>query len=86
MKEIAYQNKDITAKALADQFKGKTFSVYGIDVPEIVDVEPTNLPEVEANELRLDNLFRLKDGSFAIVAMMLQSVLSHALCCVATGQ
>ena len=67
MKDIAYQNKDITAKSLADQFKGKTFSVYGIDVPEIVDVEPTNLPEVEANELRLDNLFRLKDGSFAIV-------------------
>ena len=67
MRDIAYQNKDITAKSLADQFKGKTFSVYGIDVPEIVDVEPTNLPEVEANELRLDNLFRLKDGPFAIV-------------------
>ena len=67
MKDIAYQNKDITAKSLANQFKGKTFSVYGIDVPEIVDVEPTNLPEIEANELRLDNLFRLKDGSFAIV-------------------
>ena len=67
VREIAYQNKDITAKTLADQFKGKTFSVYGVDVPEIVDVEPTNLPEIEANELRLDNLFRLKDGSFAIV-------------------
>ena len=67
VREIAYQNKDITAKTLADQFKGKTFSVYGVDVPEIVDVEPTNLPEIEANELRLDNLFHLKDGSFAIV-------------------
>ena len=67
MRDIAYQNKDITAKSLADHLKGKTFSGYGIDVPEIVDVEPNNLPEVEANELRLDNLFRLKDGSFAIV-------------------
>ena len=65
--EIVYQNKDVTAKSLAELFKGKTFSVYGIDVSEIVDVEPTNLPEVEANELRLDNLFRLKDGSYAIV-------------------
>ena len=44
---------------MADEFKGKTFAVYGIDVPEIVDVRPTNLPAVEANELRLDNLFLL---------------------------
>ena len=67
MGDITYQNKDVIAKSLADLFKGKTFSVYGIDVPEIVDVKPTNLPAVEANELRLDNLFLLKDGTFAIV-------------------
>ena len=64
---ISWQNKDVVAKSLAERFRGKTFSVYGIDVPEIVDVLPTNLPEVEANELRLDNLFLLKDGSYAIV-------------------
>ena len=64
---IAWQNKDIAAKSLAERFRGKTFAVYGLDVPEIVDVLPTNLPEVEANELRLDNLFLLKDGSYAIV-------------------
>ena len=66
-RRIVYQNKDVTAKSLAEQFKGKSFSVYGIDVPEIVGIEPTNLPDVEVNELRLDNLFLLSDGSYAIV-------------------
>ena len=65
--KIAYQNKDISAKILSEHFKGKSFSVYGIDVPEIVRVEPTNLPAIAANELRLDNLFLLSDGSYAIV-------------------
>jgi len=65
--EITYQNKDVTMKAATDFFKGQSFSIYGADVPEIVDVKPTNLPVIEANELRLDNLFLLKDGSYAIV-------------------
>lgn len=30
--EIAYQNKDITSKVLAEHFKGKTFRVYGLNV------------------------------------------------------
>ena len=51
--EIAYQNKDITSKMLAENFKGKTFRVYG--------------PAVKANELRLDNLFELADGTVAVV-------------------
>lgn len=65
--EIAYQNKDITSKMLAENFKGKTFRVYGLDLPEIRQVLPTNLPAVKANELRLDNLFELADGTVAIV-------------------
>ena len=65
-KGIAYQNKDITSKILAEEFKGKSFSVYGIDIPKIVDTKPTNLPAIEANELRVDNLFVLEDGSIAI--------------------
>ncbi|MDE7477617.1 MAG: hypothetical protein K2M91_06665 [Lachnospiraceae bacterium] len=59
--EIAYQNKDITSKFLAENFKGKTFSVYGLDLPEVLQVLPTNIPTVKANELRLDNLFELVD-------------------------
>jgi len=30
--EIAYQNKDITSKMLAENFKGKSFRVYGLDL------------------------------------------------------
>ena len=65
--EIAYQNKDITSKVLAENFKGKTFRVYGLDLPEVRQALPTNIPTVKANELRLDNLFELVDGSVAII-------------------
>ena len=64
---IAYQNKDITSKLLAENFKGKTFRVYGLDIPEVKAVLPTNIPSVRANELRLDNLFELADGTVALV-------------------
>ena len=65
--EVAYQNKDITSKVLAENFKGKSFRVYGLDLPEIRRVLPTNIPTVKANELRIDNLFELVDGTAAIV-------------------
>ena len=65
--EIAYQNKDITSKFLAEHLKGKSFRVYGLDLPEIKEVRPTNIPVVQANELRMDNLFELEDGTVAIV-------------------
>ena len=65
--EIAYQNKDITSKFLAENFKGKTFRVYGLKLPKVKRVLPTNIPTVKANELRLDNLFELADGSMALV-------------------
>lgn len=66
-KEVAYQNKDITSKFLAENFRGKTFRVYGLNLPEIKEVLPTNIPTVKANELRLDNLFELSDGTIALV-------------------
>lgn len=66
-KEIAYQNKDIVFKILSETYKEKSFQAYGLDLPKIVDVLPTNLPDVAANELRMDNLFLLEDGSFALV-------------------
>ena len=65
--EIAYQNKDVASKVMAEEFEGKSFAVYGIDVPKIVKVEPTNLPAIEANELRMDNIFLLEDSTYAIV-------------------
>ena len=65
--EIAYQNKDITSKVLAENFKGKTFRVYGLDLPEIREARPTDIPAVRANELRMDSLFELEDDTVAIL-------------------
>ena len=65
---IAYQNKDSTAKVLADLFRGKSFEAYGLtSLPDIKDVRPTNLPAIEANELKLDNLFYFEDDSIGIL-------------------
>ena len=53
---------------IVEHFKGETFEAFGVrGLPEIEDVLPTNLPVVMANELRIDNLFKLRDGSFAII-------------------
>lgn len=65
--DIAYQNKDITSKIFAEKFKGKSLKVYGIDLPRIKRVLPTNLPAIHANELRIDNLFLLEDDTFLII-------------------
>ena len=64
---VSYQNKDITSKILASAFKGKSFEVYGIKDADIVDFKPTNLPAIQADELRLDGLFELSDGNMALV-------------------
>lgn len=65
--EIAYQNKDITAKYLMEGLKGKTLKAYGRPELEVVNVLPTNLPAIEANELRIDNLLLFSDGSIGII-------------------
>ena len=65
---VAYQNKDITAKVMAEHFKGKSFAAFGLGhLPKVADILPTNLPAIEANELKIDNVFVLEDGSWAIV-------------------
>lgn len=65
--DIAYQNKDIVSKILADNFKNKSLAVYGLDIPKIVKVLPTNLPEIFANELRIDHIFELEDKTVCII-------------------
>lgn len=66
-KEIAFQNKDIASKIFSENLREKSFSVYGLKLPKIIDILPTNLPLIEANELRIDNLFLLADGTLALV-------------------
>lgn len=66
MREVAYQNKDITSKLFAESLKEKSFAVYGVDTPRVKEIWPTNLPRIAANELRMDNLFLLEDNTLAI--------------------
>ncbi len=65
--EITYHNKDVLSKVLAENFKEKSLKVYGINIPKIKQILPTNLPAVQINEMRLDNLFFLEDGTVAII-------------------
>ena len=55
--EITYQNKDVMSKILAENFKDKSLKVYGLDLPKIKGILPTNLPEIHVNEMKLDNSF-----------------------------
>ena len=64
---IVYQNKDVEFKMISETFKEKSFATYGLDLPKIKAVLPTNLPAVFANEMRIDNVFLLEDDSVAIV-------------------
>ena len=64
---VAYQNKDVCSKVLTDWFGKAVFESYNVKIPEIKETRPTNLPEIQADELRLDCLFELADGSMAIV-------------------
>ena len=65
---ISYQNKDIVSKLFGEQMKGKSLSLFGLDTNlKVMDIRPTNIPIVQAKELRMDNLFELEDGSIAIL-------------------
>ena len=66
-RDIAYQNKDIASKVFAEQLKGKSLEAYGVEVGGIRAVLPTNIPAIKVNELRLDNLLELQDGTVALV-------------------
>ena len=64
---ISYQNKDILGKLAAEYLKDKSLNAYGLNLPKITGILPTNLPAIEANELRLDNLFQFEDDSVGII-------------------
>lgn len=64
---IAYQNKDIASKLTAELLVGNHLGPFGLPEKKVVGLLPTNLPAVESNELRLDNLFEMEDGAVAIL-------------------
>ncbi len=67
MGEITYQNKDVASKVTGEALIGRSLAPFGLPDLKIVDILPTNLPAVESNELRLDNLFLMQDGAVAII-------------------
>jgi len=58
---IAYQNKDVLFKVLGETYKGKSWSVYGLDLPPVKALLPANLPAVQADERRSDHIYLLDD-------------------------
>ena len=46
---IAYQNKDIEFKILSEAYRERSFEAYGLKLPRIREVRPTDLPAVSAN-------------------------------------
>lgn len=67
MGDIAYQNKDVASKVMAELLMGKSLASFGLPDVRVVGTLPTNLPAIESNELRLDHLFLLDDGSVGIM-------------------
>jgi hypothetical protein len=64
---ITYSNKDVLFKVLCETYKEMSFSVFGLDLPKIKEVLPTNLPKISAGEKQIDNLLLLEDGTYVIV-------------------
>ena len=71
MSEIAYQNKDVTAKVMAETLKGKSLAAFGLPHFKIMDILPTNLPAIESNELRLARNLPEKEEQLKVLAGIL---------------
>lgn len=64
---VVYQNKDVASKVTGEALLGHSLAPFGLPHIKIVKLLPTNLPAIEADELRLDNLFLLDDQAVAII-------------------
>ena len=62
---ISHTNKDILSKALSQHYKDKSLNVYGLDLPKIKQMLPTDYP-VMAVEYRGDGAFLLEDDSLLL--------------------
>ncbi|MCL2322513.1 MAG: hypothetical protein FWC47_10495 [Oscillospiraceae bacterium] len=64
--EIAHQAKDILLKRLNELYKNASLKMYGLDLPPVKNILPTNLPEVKVDEKRADNIYELVDDSLLL--------------------
>ena len=51
---ITHNNKDVMFKVLSKYYADKSFAVYGLDVPRVRRMLPTNYPAVSAKEVYCD--------------------------------
>ena len=64
---ITQNNKDVMFKVLSQNYKNKSLAVYGLNLPKIKRLLPTNYPTVTATEVYAENPFLLEDGSLLIL-------------------
>ena len=64
---ITNQNKDVIFKILSENYANKSLSVYGLDLPPIKQTLPTNLPALQLDEKRSDNIFMLANDDILIL-------------------
>jgi len=64
---ITHSNKDVLFKALSRCYENKSLAVYGLNIPKIKVLLPTNYPSVTATEIHAENAFLLEDGSLLIL-------------------
>ena len=64
---ITHNNKDVMFKVLSQYYKNKSLSVYGLNLPKIKQLLPSNYPAVTATEIYADNAFMLEDDSLLIL-------------------
>ena len=62
-KDITYQNYDVVFKLACEVFCHNMLDFLGLDLPEIEDIYPTELPAIEADAQITDFIFKLKDDS-----------------------
>lgn len=60
---LLQMERDALHEALAQAYKGKTFSVFGLTLPPIREL----LPAVPVGDGFIDSLFLLEDGTYAVV-------------------
>ena len=64
---ISYNNKDILFKVLSQYYQNKSLEVYGLNIPRIKQLLPSNFPAVTATEIHAENAFLLVDDSLFIL-------------------
>ena len=64
---ITHENKDVLFKILSKFYPDKSFNVYGLNLPKVKQLLPTNLPALSLDERRTDNIFLLEDDTILIL-------------------